>query len=121
LPRPTLAPNETLQWAGAASREQSALRYTGGRLFLTSDRLIFQQNRLDALTGGRSWATGLENVTNVGVEPSVPTVPFLGLAARNRKRLRVDLRDDDVEVFMINHLTTIVPMLTAALNEYRER
>jgi len=33
----------------------------------------------------------------------------------------VELLSDDIEVLIINHLTTIVPMLTDALDAYRER
>jgi len=120
VPKPAIAASEDVLWTRGANREQSPLRYTGGRLLLTSNRLIFQPNRLDALTRGLPWSADLASVAKVGVEPRGPTVPFLGLTARYRNRLRVELQDGQVEVFVINHLATVVPLLTAALNEHRQ-
>jgi hypothetical protein len=110
---PDLEPGEHVAWSRFANREQTSMRQTGGRLFLTDRRVLFQPNRLDLLMGGQSWQAGRNDIRLMRVEGSRPTAPIMGLTARNRRRLRVELVTGAVELFVINKVE-------ASLGEMRQ-
>jgi hypothetical protein len=109
--KPRLRAGETVQWSRAAGRQQSALRTNGGRLFLTSGRLTHQPNRFDAMAGGRQWSTPRSSIKTIDVQPRTNVVPFLGMAAGLRNRLRVELNNGDVELFVVNRLGDVLSRL----------
>ena len=90
---PTLAEDESIVWQKAANRQQSELRAVGGRLFLTTRRLVFQPNRFDSRTRGEAWAIDIQDISEVAVQGRETTTPFLGKAAKLRRRLRIDTAD----------------------------
>jgi hypothetical protein len=108
VPDPGLEQGEELRWQRGANRTQGS-RAIGGRLFLTSWRLVFMPNRLDALLGARPWAAPLAAVRGVGVQPRDGNAFSGGL----RSRLRLDF-DHGPELFVINNLDDVVAMLRAA-------
>jgi hypothetical protein len=67
---PELGESETVVWKQNANRTQSSNRAVGGRLYLTGTRLLFEPNRLDAVSGGRRWAVPLDSVRARLAEPS---------------------------------------------------
>lgn len=113
---PAVAQGETLLWNFAANREQTINRSVGGRLFVTQHRLIFQPNRLDVLFQAESWSAELADIREVGKSPRRPTIPFLGRTAANRNRLKIVQAGGDVDLFVVNHLDSLVERLTAALS-----
>jgi hypothetical protein len=58
-------------------------------LYVTSKHIGFQPNRFDSKTGGVEWSAGLADVVEVALQDPELDVPFLGKAAKLRKRLRV--------------------------------
>jgi hypothetical protein len=114
IPRPVLSPGETVQWSRLAGRQQSALRTNGGRLFLTSKRLIHQPNRVDAMTGGKRWVTPRWTIRTIEMQPRSNVMPFLGMVAGLRNRLRVELLTGDIELFIVNRPGNAVASLNSA-------
>jgi hypothetical protein len=108
---PVLRPGETVQWQQHAVRQMDAFRIRGGRLFLTSARLIHEPARLNIRA--RPWKTPRANIRNVTVEPRRLTLPFLGMGLR--RRLRIELLDGGVELFVVNGLKVALADLRAAL------
>jgi hypothetical protein len=109
--QPQVAPGDHVMWSVYANREKSALRYVGGRLLVTEDQVIFQPNRFDSNLGGEVQRWQLSDVRAVDAEPRRLTLPFFGLAARNRKRLRITMSTGQVELFVINHVDTAIEYL----------
>jgi hypothetical protein len=114
ISKPALSPGETVQWSRLAGRQQSALRTNGGRLFLTSKRLIHQPNRVDAMTGGKQWSTPRWTIRTIDMQPRTKVMPFLGMAAGLRNRLRIELLTGDVELFVVNRLGDVLSSLDSA-------
>lgn len=112
---PLLKQGETVEWQRPAARQANAFQSQGGRLYLTSTRLIHQPNRLGAVTRGRLWSTQRANIRNVTVEPRRLSIPFLGKAAALRNRLRIELTDGGVQLFVVNHLKIAVAELSTKL------
>ena len=108
---PVLRPGETVQWQHHAARQVNAFQIRGGRLFLTSARLIHEPNRLDV--GARPWKTPRANIRNVTVEPRRLTLPFFGMGLR--ESLGIELVDGGVELFVVNGLKVTLAELRAAL------
>lgn len=111
---PNLRPGEEILWRRNANYEQTALRYLGGKLFLTDQRLIFLPHGLDEATGGRSWACELTDISAIGVEPAQLPVPFFGLAARMRRRLRIEMQSGQNEFFVVNRVNEAVQRIQGA-------
>ncbi|MFF0544723.1 hypothetical protein ACWEVD_12350 [Nocardia thailandica] len=100
---------EKVVWRQLANRTQGK-RAVGGRLYLTSRRLLFTPNRLDAATGGRRWEVPLEQVRGLGREN-----PDGGLFSGGlRTRLRVDT-DTGAELFVVGEVDEVIAVLQAAL------
>jgi len=110
---PALEPTETVVWSRAANRTQSAQRAVGGRLFLTTSRLLFEPNRVDAATGGASWSAPLSDVQTVGTTAPDGNPRSGGL----RTRLRVDLANGQAELFVVNQLADVVRLIGQAVGE----
>jgi hypothetical protein len=93
---PELDHGEEVLWEAFANRKQGR-RAVGGRLTVTNRRFLFQPNRLDGITGGRSWSCPLASV--IGIEAIAPGAEVLtgGL----RRRLGV-MTDGGLEVFVVN-------------------
>ena len=107
---PALEQGETVRWKRAANRTQSYWRAVGGFLFLTASRLLFEPNRVDAVTGGESWSAPLASIRSVGIEPRDGNPLSGGL----RDRLRLDLADGDTELFVVNHVDDVVNVIRKA-------
>jgi hypothetical protein len=111
---PALLPQEEVVWRRYANREQGSLRQVGGRLLVTSQRIVFVPNRFDDATGGDGWSSALANIARVEVEPSRRAVPFLGRAAQLRRRLRIETIDGQAELFVVNRVAEAAQTLRAA-------
>jgi len=90
----------------------------GGHLVLTSHSLIFQPNRVDAVTGAGPWRLPLTAVRSVGVQPVTWSHLFAGGL---RRRLRLDLADGGVALLLVNRLEQRVRELGAAVEAARPR
>lgn len=111
---PDLQRGEEVLWSQHANREQDSFRQAGGRLFITDRRIVFVPGSFDKASGGRPWEAPLDQVAVVTVEPRRFTAPLLGLAARLRRRLRLELRDGSVELFVVNGLERLVGKVSGA-------
>lgn len=97
IPRPELAADERIIWTKVANRV-AGKRVLGGRLFVTSSRLIFVPHRLDAAFPGSPWSIERGDVEAFRAEYQPPIGAFnWGL----RKRLIVELRAGDDEAFVV--------------------
>lgn len=108
---PKLAASETITWQRSANRTQSANRAVGGRLYLTGERLLFEPNHIDALTGGRSWNSALADMVEIGTQAPTGEKFNGGL----RTRLRIGLRDGTTELFVVNGVDRVVELLRGAV------
>jgi hypothetical protein len=108
---PALAGSEAVTWQHLASRAQSERRDVGGRLYLTTTRLLFEPSRLDALTGGRRWTAPLDSIRSVSVK-SWREVVF---NRSKRDLLRLDLADGSLELFWILGLDDAVRVIQGAI------
>ncbi|MGH3407393.1 MAG: hypothetical protein ACRDRJ_33560 [Streptosporangiaceae bacterium] len=61
---------------------------------------MFEPNRVDAITGGSNWQAPLGHIAGVSRQPPDGNAFSGGL----RSRLRLDLADGSVELFVVNHL-----------------
>lgn len=111
--KPALADGEPVLWQHLANRTQSANRAVGGRLYLTPHRLLFEANRVDAATGGRPWSVPLDHIRSVGRQPRDGNRLNGGL----RDRLKLDLADESVELFVVNRLDTAVRVIQEAVSQ----
>jgi len=111
---PVLRTGETVEWQRRAARQTSAFIAGGGRLLLTSTRLIHDPNRM---LFGRPWSTERANISGVTIEPRGPLVVLLpGLPqGRLRNRLRVELADNSVQLFLVRNFDLVLPDLRSRL------
>ncbi len=64
-PKSPLQPGETLGHRWAANHTQSSQRATGGHLYLTDQRLLFEPHGFDASLGGDAVSLPLRDLTDV--------------------------------------------------------
>jgi hypothetical protein len=81
-------------------------------LYVTSKHIGFQPNRFDSKTGGVEWSAGLADVVEVALQDPELDVPFLGKAAKLRKRLRV-MTPSGTELFGVNGVGQTVAELSS--------
>ena len=110
LKSPGLLDHETVRWKKFANRTQGN-RAVGGCLYLTERRLIFEPNRFDAVTKGRSWSAWLKSIESVGTE--APN--GYGFSGGLRTRLRLDLDDGHSECFVVNGVQDVITELDRAI------
>jgi hypothetical protein len=93
-----------------ANRTVSALRAVGGKLVLQGDRLEFRPHGLDQVVFAREWSAPLTRIRSVGVEARGFN-PFNGAL---RKRLRVEMDDGSVELFVVPRLDEVRDQIATA-------
>ena len=71
---------------------------------------MFEPNRVDAITGGRNWQAPLGHIAGVSRESPDGNAFSGGL----RARLRLDLADGSVELFVVNHLDDVIRTIRQA-------
>jgi hypothetical protein len=101
---------ETLVDSFLANRMQGA-RAVGGRFYLTSQRLAFLPNRVDAATGGDAWETPLAGVSLADIAPR-GSIRADGYAAL-RRRLRITT-GEGTDLFVVNHVSQVVARIDQA-------
>src|SRR5437588_7561757 len=98
---PRLASYESVVWEAPANRQQAGWRAVGGKLTLTTGRLIFMANRFDAVLRGRDWSVPTEKIENLGVAER--TASGGPLSGGMRRRLQVRLVGGDKELFVVKN------------------
>ena len=93
------------------NRTQSAKRAVGGKLWVTTHRVVFLPHRLDAATGGQKWMAHRSEVAEVGRQAAGSDTLGGGL----RARLQLTLTGGDRQLFVVNKLDQVVTDLRAAL------
>ena len=117
FPQPALASDEAIQKSWLANHTQRHWRGVGGKLFVTESRLLFQPNRMDARLGGQPLAIPLNQITTVGEEPR--RLSFRELFSGGlRTRLRIEVIDGRIELFVVQRLSDVVYSLTTQLSEH---
>lgn len=112
-PPPVLLDDEHWVAHHAANRTQGK-RAVGGALHVTTHRLLFSPNVIDARFGGKAWSCLLGDIHALGVEPRRWSLLELfsgGLA----ERMRIDLRNDTRELFVIRKPAERIEELRAVL------
>lgn len=103
---------EAVVWKRRARRYRGGRRLpVRGKLYLTSERLVFCPNLLAAALGHRTWRTDLAGIRHVGIQPRGPD-DFAGASV---DRLRIELRDADPELFRIRGLDASVTRIERSL------
>lgn len=110
-PKHPLLPGEVVRDSWPANHTQHTQRAVGGRLFLTTHRLLFEPHAFDAATGGLPWAAPLAHVAHVGVTKVDLSHLFGGGL---RKRLKVAFRDGSHTLFVVNGAAGKAATITAA-------
>ncbi len=106
---------DTGEWSCRANRTQSAFRAVGGRLVLEGDRLEFRPHGVDRALSGKGWSTPLSAIRSVGTEPRGLN-PFSGAL---RERLRIEVDDGTVELFVVNKLGEVRERIEGAVTAVR--
>ena len=102
---------DTSEWSCRANRTQSAFRAVGGHLVLEDDRLEFRPHGFDRALSGKGWSAPLTEIRSVGTEPRGLN-PFSGAM---RERLRIEVEDGSVELFVVNKLGEVRERVAAAV------
>ncbi|KEO84576.1 hypothetical protein [Tumebacillus flagellatus] len=103
----TSAGEQTL-WSGLANRTQNAFRAVSGTLYLTNRKLSFVVHPFDSNVWGQNWSAELHEIKAVDLHP-IDLKDLFGGGLR--KRLRVEMVDGSVELFVVNHLERVIALL----------
>lgn len=107
--KPVLDLHENILLSYPANNTQGK-RAVGGKLFVTSNRLIFIPNRIDAFFRGKSWATNIHNVVDVGYDK--PDFSIMNIfSGAWRDRLKISLVDEKPQFFVVNNLISVINKL----------
>jgi hypothetical protein len=106
-----LRSGENIEWRKGANRYQKSGRPVGGRLVLTSMRLIFQPHRLDAALRGQSWEVKLNHIASVGRAPAQVGPSSV------RDTLWIGVSEEDNEYFIVNKLHSTIEDLRRAAGQ----
>ena len=104
-----LDPDEQVIWSQRANHS-AGRRAVGGKLYLTDRRLLFKPN----VGRSKEWSASRTEVTGFGVQPRGGANPFDGSL---RSRLRVELRQEEPQLFVVSKLDQAVRDLTEALSK----
>jgi len=85
-------------WSVLANHRLSSMRVSNGKLFVTSDRLVFCPHRLDSAVFGGSWSVKRTDIRSVSVEPP-GTTSILGLSVRSL--VDIEISSDSMEQFLV--------------------
>jgi hypothetical protein len=108
--KPFLVPGEEIVWQSLANHQQGH-RAIGGKLLLTSERVIFQPHRLDTATGGQPWSCGRGSVVEVNViDPPAGSI----LSGGRRRSLGIETRER-VEMFFVTQVELKLAVLKSSL------
>lgn len=99
--------NENVLWSCLANRTQSNKRAVGGKLFLTNKRLLFCPHLFDYVLGGQKLSINLNEIASIDNQDKGGD--FFGGGAR--KRLKISLKDGNIELFVVNKLDMVVEEL----------
>lgn len=109
-PKHPLVPGEIVQHSWLANHTQHAQRAVGGRLFLTTHRLVFEPNTFDAALAGQHWTVPLGTIDHAGVT-RVDLRQFFGGGLR--RRLVVVFKDDTDALFVAKGAARKAAAITA--------
>lgn len=107
FPRPRLHANEILQAQLYANHVQNG-RAVGGRLYITSQRLVFEPSRMEQLLRGKSWEMQRSDLVETGTRGRGWDILAGGL---RRSRLVIDRRSGPSEVFVVSHADQMEELL----------
>lgn len=113
---PNLSEGESISLARAANRQVGG-RALGGRLFVTSRRLVFEPNVVDRHTGGTRWECRLRSIRSVEVGRRSAT--FWGPLAKIRPRIFIST-DSDQEAFLVNRARKVGQVISEAVDAVHE-
>lgn len=99
------------EWEYRANHTQGRFRAVGGRLRLSGGLLEFRPHGFDKALAGRQWSAELARIRAVGAEPRTWNPLDGGL----RERLRVELDDGSVELFVVNRLGEVRERIESAV------
>jgi hypothetical protein len=114
---------EQVVWSCFASRTEgfgeATEREIGGKLFLTDQRLLFSPHLLDYAQGGERWATPLDAICKVDVQPlgegRILITGRTSFGGAVRDRLRINLQNGNKEVFFVTCLKDKIQRISDAV------
>lgn len=102
-----------VRWSKGANHTSSRFRAVGGHLELSDSALTFRPHAFDRMLAGREWSTPLTAIAAVGTADRGGKGLLFGGAMR--QRLRIELRDGSVELFVMNRLDEVVADVRGAV------
>jgi hypothetical protein len=93
-----------------ANYAQSTFRAVGGKLVVTTERVVFTPHHLDAATAGRTVSLPLEDIVEVGVQERGADV----LAGGIRRRLRLRTQEGAAELFVVPNRRHVIDVIERA-------
>ncbi|MFY1583556.1 hypothetical protein ACN267_03530 [Micromonospora sp. WMMD734] len=100
---PQLNPGEQRLHQTIANQLLGPSRTLGGRLVVTDSRVVFEPNRLDRLTGGRTWQTDAQAIRKVTETPGGKEGVRRYGPAGARPQITVDLASGQAGVFVVKN------------------
>lgn len=109
--RPELQDAEEVKWSGAANHTRGRTA-VGGRLDLTTERIIFTPNRFESLLGRRAWTRPLSEIVDVALQGPRPSQAIGGGL---RTRVEVAWNDGSAELFVVGRPDECVARIQSLL------
>lgn len=100
-----------------AGRTQGSRRLVAGHLYLTTRRLVFAPNALEAQLNGAYYQTYLSSIVDLGRQPK-DTSQLLGGSIRDRVWVEID--DRSVERFRVKDIDEVVARISAAARQAKQ-
>lgn len=102
---------EKVLWSCLSNRKQSTNRAIGGKLFLTNKRLLFSPHLFDYILFGKKWSMELDQIATVDKQEKGGDIFSGGI----KDRLRVTLKNGEIELFVVSNLDKVIEELKAAI------
>ncbi len=99
--------DETVVTAYSANLLRGDARPLGGKLYLTSDRLVFTPHLIDALLGGKAVARSLVDILTVQRS--------MAESETGRDRLQIVMTDEETMTFVVHDLTEAIERIDEAV------
>lgn len=107
-------PEENVLWSRRANRTEDAIA-RGGKLFLTTERLLFLPSRFEASNGVGPHSTERSSIISLRKQSrDVRSGGLFSGAARDRLGVRVDGQPD--ELYVVPRVDSVISRLREALN-----
>lgn len=105
-------PGEAVESSWYANFLRTDGRPLGGKLYLTTGRLLFCPHLIDSVLGGQPWAIDLAAIYSVERVRPGKTESYGG---GSKERLRIVFEDDSEAIFVLSDLATATDAIDTAV------